>query len=311
VNPALKLSKRKLVLIGTLLGAVLSLVLGEIFFRIIEPQSPPGTTYGAPIYENEDGLRDRTFIKPKPEGVYRILVLGDSFTWGVGLTVEETIPKLLETALNARGDGRVVEVVNAAIPGYNTVEEFNQLRGLGMTYEPDFVLLIFNMNDIEYKPELAVAAYDETLVVPVVEIDPGEDVAQFSRNEGLRGFVLELERRSALVRFLVPPVGAILREIGLLESPEFSWVQKIFEGFVDTNPGWVESRRAIGEMAALTADQDMEFVMAVYPLLNELDDYQGREAHAALAALCEELGIRCVDLLPVFEGQDEHDFWVN
>jgi hypothetical protein len=310
VNAAPKPSKRKLVAFGILLGAALSLILGEIIFRIIEPKSPPGTTYGVLIEENADGLRDRSYDQPKPAGVYHIFTLGDSFTWGVGLSPEETSPKLLEAALNAAGAG-AVEVVNAAIPGYNSVEQWILLEDTGLAYQPDMVLVIFNMNDIEYKPELAAESYGEAEAVPVVEIDPGEDVTQFSRNAGLRGFVLELERRSALVRYLVPRVGAWLRAAGILDSAEFSWVEKIFEGFVDSNPGWLEVQRAFAEMKTLADENGFELVVAIFPLLNELDNYGGAEAHAALAGMCAGLQIVCVDLLPVFEGLDEHDLWIN
>src|SRR5262245_30252165 len=68
------------------------------------------------------GMRDRPRSAAKPAGVFRILVLGDSqlFGWGVGQ--EESFAPVLESLLAARDPHRF-EVLNAGVPGYNTVME--------------------------------------------------------------------------------------------------------------------------------------------------------------------------------------------
>lgn len=283
----------------------------ELVCRWLVPTSPPGTTYGRTVELNSQGLRDRDFAVPKPAGTERILVLGDSFTWGVGLDVRETIPKRLE-ALLAEG-GRDVEVVNASEPGHNTVQELLRLQELGPLYQPDLVLLVYNLNDIEYLPDLAdpKERAPEEDAVPVVEIDPGEDVTRFSRNAGLRGRLLALERRSVLVRILVPRVGMLLRRLGLLDSVEVSWVEKIYQGFTDENPGWRESRRALDSIAGYCREEGCGFVVAVYPLLVELKSYKGGVAHEAVTGFCRSRGIEAVDLLDVFEGTNTTSHWIN
>ena len=54
-------------------------------------------------------------------GVTRILFLGDSVTYGTGLSQGLTIPDRLEVQLNESGTGRV-EVLNAGVPGYSTFQ---------------------------------------------------------------------------------------------------------------------------------------------------------------------------------------------
>lgn len=294
------------------LASLCVLLLGlELVCRWLVPGSPPGTTYGRPVVLNAQGLRDHDFDVPKPAGTERILVLGDSFTWGVGLDIEETIPKRLESLLAEAG--RDVEVVNASEPGHNTVQELLRLEELGPLYEPDLVVLVYNLNDIEYLPELSERddAPPETDAVPVVEIDPGEDVTRFSRNAGLRGRLLALERRSVLVRILVPRFGMLLRGLGLLDSVEVSWVEKIYQGFTDENPGWRESRRALDSIAGYCRQAGCGFVVAVYPLLVELKSYQGGVAHEAVTGFCRGRGIEAVDLLDVFEGTRTTSHWIN
>ena len=55
------------------------------------------------------GLRDREFSIKKPDGVYRIVVIGDSVTYGLWCRRRHTYPKQLEAMLNAaRADGVVL-----------------------------------------------------------------------------------------------------------------------------------------------------------------------------------------------------------
>ena len=302
------ISKNLALVIASLL---VCFILLEIVFRILAPPESPGTTYGKSITKNTDNFRDREFAIPKPEHTYRILVLGDSFTWGVGLDVEETIPKLLERQLAAGHPAGTIEVINAAIPGYNTVEQLILLQEKGLKYQPDMVLLIYNLNDIEYLPHLTPKTYDHLEATPVVELDPGEEITKYSPYQGLRGIILKIEQRSVFVKFLVPRVGALLREFGLIESVEFSWVEKLLQGFTDENPGWLESKRSLTQIAALCQNEGCTFQVGIYPLLTELERYRDSEAHRTLLRFFREAGIQATDLLPLFENTNPRSYWIN
>ena len=54
---------------------------------------------GVPVSINSHGLRDREYSEQKPQGVYRILMLGDSTTFGWGVSEEHTVAKILERQL--------------------------------------------------------------------------------------------------------------------------------------------------------------------------------------------------------------------
>ncbi len=74
----------------------------------------------------------------------RVIVIGDSTAFGLGVSDDETFPVVLERAL----DGRV-EVLNWGVPGYNLVQIVELLRTKGQTYEPDLVVYALNYNDLE------------------------------------------------------------------------------------------------------------------------------------------------------------------
>jgi lysophospholipase L1-like esterase len=108
---------------------------------------------GALVRTNEDALRaPRRFSRPKPAGVYRILLLGDSHTFGWALAYEDGWGARLERELSGKG-GRV-EVINTGVPGYNTGQEAAWLRAHGLSYQPDCVLVLFCGNDLGLPPFL-------------------------------------------------------------------------------------------------------------------------------------------------------------
>lgn len=94
------------------------------------------------IETNSDGLADSE-VSPKKPGEYRILFLGDSFTFArYGAEAEQTFPKILERKLreNSKKDFRVI---NAGVPGYDTYLETLYLKNRGIDFTPDMVILNF------------------------------------------------------------------------------------------------------------------------------------------------------------------------
>lgn len=104
---------------------------------------------GVPVRTNSLGFRDtREYALTKHANVFRILVLGDSVTFGHGSVFEHTYPYLLERRLSAWRPGVNWEVWNLGVPGYNTSQEVAQLLDVGPRFRPDLVIVGFFMNDV-------------------------------------------------------------------------------------------------------------------------------------------------------------------
>ena len=102
---------------------------------------------------SRDGFRTHEFA-PKRPGVYRILALGDSCTFGqlqrgeLYGYVSNPYPLALEKLLADRvGPGRF-EVFNAGIPGYNSYQGLMLLRGKLRGLDPDLITVRFGWNDL-------------------------------------------------------------------------------------------------------------------------------------------------------------------
>lgn len=98
---------------------------------------------------NASGFRDVEHPRTKPTGTFRILGLGDSFTYGAGAPFDHTWLAILERKLNERpGTHPIVEIIKAGVGGYFPEAERLLLEHEGLSYAPDLVLVGFNPSDL-------------------------------------------------------------------------------------------------------------------------------------------------------------------
>lgn len=104
---------------------------------------------GVPVHINSLGFRDtREYSLDKAAGTSRILVLGDSVTFGHGALSDTTYPYLLEQRLKQWRPAVNWQVWNLGVPGYNTTQELKYLERVGARYQPDLVVVGFFENDL-------------------------------------------------------------------------------------------------------------------------------------------------------------------
>ncbi|HEX7616779.1 MAG TPA: hypothetical protein VF554_16075, partial [Thermoanaerobaculia bacterium] len=98
------------------------------------------------IRSNSLGVRHEE-LPPKAPDEFRILVLGDSIVFGAELEEPETFVGRMEKALEGRQ--KRVRVINAAIPGSNTRDQFFRFLELREAVHADLVLIGMYMNDAQ------------------------------------------------------------------------------------------------------------------------------------------------------------------
>lgn len=96
---------------------------------------------------NPQGYRDPRAYAARSrvgDGTRRVLVLGDSFVWGVGVSASETIPRLLEAEL-----GPGFEAASVAVPGWGIDQMYLAYRQLVERLDPEQVILVFIDDDVD------------------------------------------------------------------------------------------------------------------------------------------------------------------
>ena len=130
----------------------------EACLRLIAPDLPFNgrkggvrITWGHKVVNNTFGFREREFVAPKPPGVYRIMVLGDSFTFGSGLSEAERYSNRLEALLTPRYPDREIEVLNFGFSGASTIDERDTVMRYKDFVQPDLIIIGFCHNDTQPK----------------------------------------------------------------------------------------------------------------------------------------------------------------
>ncbi|RPI25304.1 MAG: hypothetical protein EHM61_14755 [Acidobacteria bacterium] len=109
-----------------------------------------GRIWGVPFRTNRLGLRDEEdFPDSPPAGEYRILSLGDSIAFGLGVPTASHYTKLLETRLNQADGPTRYRVINAAGPGYSPSGYCLYLKNDGLRLKPRLVIVEIELcNDV-------------------------------------------------------------------------------------------------------------------------------------------------------------------
>jgi lysophospholipase L1-like esterase len=107
-----------------------------------------GSALGVVYRTNSLGLRGPEVAPVPPAGARRILLVGDSYAYGLGVAEADALDAQLERLLAAEGQApRPTEVLNLGVPAYHTGQELAWLEARGFGLAPDLVLLLFFGND--------------------------------------------------------------------------------------------------------------------------------------------------------------------
>lgn len=116
-------------------------------FVLSDPDS--GEVY--PSHVNSRGWRDEEHVFDNPDGAFRILILGDSNTFGPTVPQDKIYPRILQDRL--RTEGFNAEVISLAYGAWGTDQKLEALKNEGLRYEPDLVLLQYTANDVKFNVE--------------------------------------------------------------------------------------------------------------------------------------------------------------
>ena len=104
--------------------------------------------YGGRVQTNRFGMRAPDFGEAKPQGTFRILMLGDSTLWGGSyVDQDELYARILERKLNELGHGKV-EVLNMGTNGWGPFHERGYVDRFG-AFGADLVAIMMPHDDID------------------------------------------------------------------------------------------------------------------------------------------------------------------
>jgi hypothetical protein len=254
------------------------------FARVDEARAT--NPFGVPFSYNSRGFRDREFA-PKPAGVTRVVVVGDSFTEAQGVVESASAVRLIEAGLRRTNPN--IEVWNLGVRGYD-FPDLEKLLDTALELSPDAVLFAMVLNDGDRSPDLATNWPRVNDWIMVRQRAP-----------------TWIERRSNMVAFAVQRY-----EQAQVSRDTTAWYNAIYS---DANrDGWMRTRGALMRAQAKYHERGIAFGVSLWPLLVGLEGvgtYPFKAAHAQIKKGVERSGLPFLDLLPLLRGRPSESLWVH
>lgn len=264
----------------------------------ILPRHDRSFTIDAPVSTNSLGLRDDEFPIQKPEGEIRILCLGDSFTFALGVRFEDLYVQILERLLAERHPSHRFQVINAGVAGYNTTQELIFLQADGLRYEPDLIVVGFYWNDL---------LGNEKPLPPIngpIPRDRPATLEPASDQHTLPRWIRDPLRKSLVLYLTVTRVKNLIAAFGDAPNETVAVQRAILEGDVEAlAPFWAATGERLRSLAAVAAASGIPVLLMSFPMENHARmDEPPLDYDRALAEAWRETGQPMVDLAPAYRA---------
>jgi len=228
---------------------------------------------------NSLGLRGKETTIDKPAGVYRIALVGDSFTYGYSVALSDIFATQLEDRLNESSKDKRYEVLNFGIEGYGTVQEAELYRTFIRQFEPDEVLLSYVLNDVT-----------------------GPDFLAGARARARAGAANREHIRTATEpsqnSFLATWVYVNYRRLNQNKVQEEFWKSM----YGESSPAFLKVQEALAALSKMTREDGVRLRAVIFPMLGaDAQNYPFTEVHKDIKEALLENGIDTKDLLPDYE----------
>ena len=260
--------------------------------------------FGIDVRVNAFGCRGPEITAEPRPGVRRVLVLGDSVVFGMGLPENETVTSKLGMLLNGK---RPTEVINAGVQGYDTTAEAHWLEWAGVRLRPAVVIVGVSLNDYDRPP--TVSPIGLLTRTPAGSTRP--TLADHSHLLVLFQWLNAYRRGALYVQAMGRLDGDLRRAQDQAAHRDSTSQSTTFDGAVrnlhlafyrDPKIGpWVRVRHAWADLKRITDREGIVLMPVIFP-----EGYQVGVPRPKLVpqerllGICAELGIRCLDLQPAF-----------
>lgn len=239
---------------------------------------------------NALSIRHGDVTIPKPPGLFRLVVLGDSIPWAKGVFgFVEDIAKRIES----RGP---IEVINAAVPGYTSFQELKFFERYVLQVDPDVVVWTYCLND-NHK---FLHRFDAAANMLFTD--------EAARSLEIRTWWDWIVSRSYVLTWI---------RVGLLASQHpdtnrtvtFGWENRPDFNIAWKDYSWPFYESHLAEMVDLLRRRGIRLAIVVFPFEPQIlsgrtmrdrrDEILAPQQH--LERLCRKYAVPCLDLYPAFE----------
>ncbi len=229
---------------------------------------------GVDVATNSKGLRDREIPYERTPGTLRVVMLGDSGTFGWGVRPEQSYSKLLENMFAEKGIK--AETVNTGVGNFKTIQEIEYFLTEAYKYKPDFVVVSYFFNDAEKLP-------------------PHRAPNLFERN-------------CLSCVFIAGRFDTLLRRF----SARPQWDEHYLGLYQDgRGPGWLESKEYFGKLRDYCREHGIGVLIANVPEIHDVQHYKLQSITDLAHRMADEYGFQFVDSLDWMRSVESPQLWIT
>jgi lysophospholipase L1-like esterase len=221
---------------------------------------------GVDISINSLGMRGQEIKLQKAPGQIRILAVGDSFTFGYGVSDRDTFPEELNQLLKKNFPSQDIQVLNLGVSGYGSADEALVIKHKAAAYSPDLVIIGYVLNDPQNR-----------------QMDP---LHVFFHHSWWQHSNLLAAMAIAKEKVEIRLIGKGDYYIYLYENPD----------------RWSASPRAFKEISEWSLKNRAPVLVVIFPNITPPDawpsDYPYKKIHRRVADEAERQGLKTFDLYP-------------
>jgi lysophospholipase L1-like esterase len=234
------------------------------------------------VHINSQGTRGPEFQLQKPPHTFRILSLGDSRTFGWGLSAEETYSGILQALLQKQaGEAKTIEVINAGVNAWSYPQMLVYFRDTALRYDPDIVILaeanLWTQFSEKNSPEF------------VKKFMGRVRFKNFLRHFALYHYVVEVKLRDFYQHHRTKFIPIDPQQDALFKEQQQSEPEALFAG-------------AIEDLCRLAQDRGSKPVLLFLPALDEAGTTNSPAVLRLKRDISRKLSLPLVDLTPAVQA---------
>lgn len=244
---------------------------------------------------NSLGMRDIDHQAEKDQDIFRILILGDSFTEGYGVKQEDAYPSKLRNILN---DPKI-EILNGGVASYSPVLEYLYLKEKGLKLNPDLVILALDMTDfLDEKAYFEKTVFDSQNKPIAVETFTPDHQTKYTQNlnPGQKNIKNPFLKYSHFIRLIFKPKPRVIDVKALFKEDEKSWQ------LTEINLLLIKE---------LLEEQNIKLLLLIYPYQEQLYNDEYLKPIDMITRVANNNDISILNLTDMFKKNDPQKLFIR
>lgn len=250
------------------------------------------TPYAIRVDYNSRGFREKEFT-PKVPGKKRIVIMGDSFTYGHGLDESFCYPRVLEKLLREKCYDDTYEVINLGSGGVGIEWVYRAVPLILKELKPDILIYGYFFNDpVTGKIVDKQSNFTDISDQGHLRINQTATYFPLGKRERSRPYFLDM------IRYLLKSnqgTRETLNRYREINSPE----------------NWAPTLRMIETVNRSAAREQCRFIVVLLPVIFKVKKSPLADIHRSIGTALEERHIEVLDCLPVLGRFNDEDLYLH